>query len=62
MKEGARLIPVSEATVVASSSTFVKETESAAEILAAVVTLNIVIWVNNKNHSIRYQSFVFRPK
>ena len=40
MKEGARLIPVSEATVVASSSTFVKETESAAEILAAVVTWN----------------------
>ena len=40
MKEGARLIPVSEATVVASSSTFVQETESAAEILAAVVTLN----------------------
>lgn len=40
MKEGARLIPVSEATVVTSSSTFVKETEPAAEILAAVVTLN----------------------
>lgn len=40
MKEGARLIPVSEATVVASSSTFVKETEPSAEILVAVVTLN----------------------
>ena len=34
MKEGARLIPVSEATVVASSS------DPAAEILVAVVTLN----------------------
>ena len=45
MKEGARLILYGissepEATVVASSSTFVKETEPAAEILVAVVTLN----------------------
>ena len=45
MKEGARLIPVSEATVVASSSTFVKETESAAEILAAVVTQRHVLCI-----------------
>ena len=41
MKEGARLIPVSEATVVASSSTFVKETEPAAEILVAVDAIGI---------------------
>ena len=34
MKEGARLIPVSEATVVASSSTFVKETESDINLLS----------------------------
>ena len=40
MKEGARVLPLSEAPVGASSSTFVKETEPAAEILVAVVTLN----------------------
>ena len=46
MKEGCASDPCMgfpsepEATVVASSSTFVKETEPAAEILVAVVTLN----------------------